>query len=848
MNSGGTAATGNPAGLAITTTAANEMVQAAYGVANGVTITQSGGQTLTREWSVASTGGTQVSAGFSDGVKAAAGASGNKTATWVTSSLWAAHLFALKNEAADGTGTIAASWTTASASQSGLTQTLTYTPAAGSMANGAVSFVVPAGWSAPSTVATDPGYVTATGGSGANTVSVSGSGPWTVTVSGVTLDQGSGQTLVIAYGDTTGGGPGATATSTTGVATWTTQERSSSRGTLTNLAAAGQPKVQVYAADGSGSVALLFVTASSAQSGLSERLTFSTPAGGLTNGILQVDVPAGWTPPSTVVGPGYTTSNFGVVSVSGQRITVTGVTRTVQGTTVIVTYGSGGTATAPATTGTQTWQFGEASTAGGVITPIAVQPAVTLFAADGAGAATTSSTNISASQTGNTVTFTYTAATGGMSIGGVKVTIPAGWTAPSTNPANAGYTTSSAGTPTVSARVVTVPNVSLAEGQSLTITYGDTGGGGPGATATATTGAQIWQFQDKATSGGVYTNSSSSPSITINAANGSGTLGSSLATVSASQTGQTITFTYTAAAGDMVNGAVTVTAPPGWSAPSTTATDPGYTTASAGVVTTLGQTITVTGVSLTGGSTMTIVYGDTGGGGPGATATSTTGAQTWQAQEQSTLGGVLANLAASPSITVYAPDGSGTATSSISVVSAGQTGRVVTFTYTVAAGNMSSGVLSIDVPAGWTPPATVAGPGYTTSNFGGRLGRGPDDHRHRGHAERRPDGHDHLRLGRHRDRHRDDRRADVAGAAGLHRGRRPHPDCVIAGDHRRRRRWVGNADDGHDQRLGLAGEQHDRLHVHGGHRRHERRLGHARRPRRLERAVDELGRRGLLDL
>ena len=143
MNSGGTAATGNPAGLAITTTAANEMVQAAYGVANGVTITQSGSQTLTREWSVASTGGTKVTAGFSDGVKAAAGASGNKTATWVTSSLWAAHLFALKNEAADGTGTIVASWTTASASQSGLTQTLTYTPAAGSMANGAVSFVVP---------------------------------------------------------------------------------------------------------------------------------------------------------------------------------------------------------------------------------------------------------------------------------------------------------------------------------------------------------------------------------------------------------------------------------------------------------------------------------------------------------------------------------------------------------------------------------------------------------------------------------------------------------------------------------------------------------------------------------
>ena len=76
------------------------------------------------------------------------------------------------------------------------------------------------------------------------------------------------------------------------------------------------------------------------------------------------------------------------------------------------------------------------------------------------------------------------------------------------------------------------------------------------------------------------------------------------------------------------------TAPAGWSAPSTTATDPGYTTASTGTVSAAGQTITVSGVTLAGGATMTIVYGDTGGGGPGATAGATTGAQTWQAQEQ----------------------------------------------------------------------------------------------------------------------------------------------------------------------------------------------------------------------
>ena len=98
-------------------------------------------------------------------------------------------------------------------------------------------------------------------------------------------------------------------------------------------------------------------------------------------------------------------------------------------------------------------------------------------------------------------------------------------------------------------------------------------------------------------------------------------------------------------------------APVGWSTPSTVASAAGYTTASTGTVSVAGQTITVSGVTLGGGGTMTIVYGDTGGGGPGATAGTTLGAQAWQAQERSTLAGVLANLAASPSITVYAADG-----------------------------------------------------------------------------------------------------------------------------------------------------------------------------------------------
>src|SRR5207237_4656219 len=126
---------------------------------------------------------------------------------------------------------------------------------------------------------------------------------------------------------------------------------------------------------------------------------------------------------------------------------------------------------------------------------------------------------------------------------------------------------------------------------------------------------------------------------------GSGTMTSSISNVSASQTGRTVTFTYTAAAGGLLNGSVSVTVPSGWTAPSTTGANAGFTTASTGTVAVLSQTITVSNVTLAGGSSMTITYGSTGSGGPGATATSTTGAQTWQAAEKSHSGTPLTNLA-----------------------------------------------------------------------------------------------------------------------------------------------------------------------------------------------------------
>ena len=122
------------------------------------------------------------------------------------------------------------------------------------------------------------------------------------------------------------------------------------------------------------------------------------------------------------------------------------------------------------------------------------------LAADGSGTLTSTTTNVAASSTGNTVSFTYTATTGGMRNGSVTLTVPAGWSAPSLTTTAAGYTTSSTGTVGVAGQVISVSGVTLVSGGTLTITYGNTGSGGPGATATGTTGAQTWQGQQRSSS------------------------------------------------------------------------------------------------------------------------------------------------------------------------------------------------------------------------------------------------------------------------------------------------------------------------------------------------------------
>lgn len=137
------------------------------------------------------------------------------------------------------------------------------------------------------------------------------------------------------------------------------------------------------------------------------------------------------------------------------------------------------------------------------------------------------------------------------------------------------------------------------------------------------------------------------------APHGSGTLTTTTATVLPGASGQTVAFTYTAAAGGLVDGAVTIVVPSGWTTPGTTAAA-GCTSATTGTVSTVGQTIFVRGLTVASSGTVTITYGATSGGlcttGDGAKAATTVGSSTWQAQERSIYSQKLTNLAVSPSI------------------------------------------------------------------------------------------------------------------------------------------------------------------------------------------------------
>jgi hypothetical protein len=123
-------------------------------------------------------------------------------------------------------------------------------------------------------------------------------------------------------------------------------------------------------------------------------------------------------------------------------------------------------------------------------------------AADGSGTMEVAPTSVIAGSGGNALTFTYTAAEA-MTDGEVRLTVPAGWTEPSS-----ASVTASAGTLSISDRTIVVSALTLAGGDQVQIGYG-------AATAPTATGQSIFAAQEKSTADGTPTDLASSPAVTV---------------------------------------------------------------------------------------------------------------------------------------------------------------------------------------------------------------------------------------------------------------------------------------------------------------------------------------------
>jgi hypothetical protein len=226
------------------------------------------------------------------------------------------------------------------------------------------------------------------------------------------------------------------------------------------------------------------------------------------------------------------------------------------------------------------------------------------------------------------------------------MTVPPGWSAPSTDPSAPGYTTATQGKVQVTGRTIHLAIAQLGSGSGLKITYGSTGGGGPGAVAPATdVGPQRWNMTEASVPASPAKKLAVSPSITVLSADGSGTLSRATGPVVPGSSGNTVVFVYRAAPGGLQDGTLTLTVPPGWSQPSAAPSDKGFTTASAGQVSVHGRAIVLTHVFLSSGAGLTVIYGSRTAGGPGADAPSVhVGPARWPTAEQTTTAGRLRPL------------------------------------------------------------------------------------------------------------------------------------------------------------------------------------------------------------
>jgi hypothetical protein len=422
--------------------------------------------------------------------------------------------------------------------------------------------------------------------------------------------------------------------------------------------------------DGTGT---MMVSPTSVSASQTTTLTFTyTAAQLMEDGSIELVVPPGWTPPSQTPGPGYTTASCPpaiplappcdlAVSPAAMTITITKVTRDVDyGLTVVITYQG----QAPGTGGTSTFTAAEQSYPGGTLTQLAESPAVAVTCPDGAGTMTVSPSAMTAASTGM-LTFTYLAGSCGVQSGGViTLTVPDGWTPPTTASGQDGFTTSAGGGPPAvsSPMTITVPVGNLGPDGTVSIDYDM-------ARVPGSPGEYVFNAAEQSGADGTLTALAASPAVMVTAppppphpgGAGQGTVtlaprppvhrgGAGQMTVRPAQVAasgsSTLTFSYIAPeAGLSPSGQVTVRVPAGWTAPSRRPGQAGYASSSRGRLSVSGRLITVSGAALGSGQKLTIIYAD-------GTAPSSAGVSTFVTSQRPDGTAGLAALAVSPAVTV----------------------------------------------------------------------------------------------------------------------------------------------------------------------------------------------------
>jgi hypothetical protein len=137
-------------------------------------------------------------------------------------------------------------------------------------------------------------------------------------------------------------------------------------------------------------------------------------------------------------------------------------------------------------------------------------------AKNGSGTETISPATATHGSSGNTFTLTYSApATGALYDGTLKITVPSGWTAPSTTTTSPGLVTTSMGSLSISGQTITISELRLAPGAAFTVTYGSLAGGKKGVTIPSHTGAYTFTTKQGSASGTNPVPLASSPTVTV---------------------------------------------------------------------------------------------------------------------------------------------------------------------------------------------------------------------------------------------------------------------------------------------------------------------------------------------